>query len=82
MAWPGFRDTARQLGLRASVSIPLIAGSGTPIAALNLYAHDPDPMTAHTTPKPAEVVAHEGRRLDDRQPGGSARSASAASAAR
>jgi len=48
MAWPGFRDTAWQLGLRASLSIPLFAGSGLPIAALNLYAHDPDPMTALT----------------------------------
>jgi hypothetical protein len=48
MAWPGFRDTAWQLGLRASISIPLIAGSGAPIAALNLYAHDPNPMTALT----------------------------------
>ena len=45
MAWPGFRDAAWRLGLRASVSIPLFAGSGSPIAALNLYAHDPDPMT-------------------------------------
>jgi hypothetical protein len=48
MAWPGFRDTAWRLGLRASVSIPLFAGSGAPIAALNLYAHDPDPMAALT----------------------------------
>jgi hypothetical protein len=48
MAWPGFRDTAWRLGLRASVSIPLFAASGHPIAALNLYAHDPDPMTALT----------------------------------
>lgn len=40
MAWPGFRDTAFRLGLRASLSIPLFAGSGAPIAALNLYGHD------------------------------------------
>jgi hypothetical protein len=44
MAWPGFRDTAWQMGLRASLSIPLFAASGRPIAALNLYAHDPEPM--------------------------------------
>jgi hypothetical protein len=48
MAWPGFRDTAWRLGLRASLSIPLFAASGAPIAALNLYAHDPGPMTALT----------------------------------
>jgi ANTAR domain/GAF domain len=46
MAWPGFRDTAWQLGLRASLSIPVFAASGRSIAALNLYAHDPEPMTA------------------------------------
>jgi hypothetical protein len=48
MAWPGFRDTAWRLGLRASLSVPLFAASGAPTAALNLYAHDPDPMTALT----------------------------------
>ena len=40
MKWPGFRDTAFQLGLRASVSVPLFAGSGRPVAVLNLYGHD------------------------------------------
>jgi hypothetical protein len=48
MAWPGFRDTAWRLGLRASLSIPVFAASGGPVAALNLYAHDPDPMAALT----------------------------------
>jgi hypothetical protein len=48
MLWPRFRDRATQLGLRSSLSIPLFAGSGAPIAALNLYAHDPDPMAALT----------------------------------
>src|SRR4051812_17379641 len=48
MAWPGFRDTAWQLGLRASLSIPLFAASGAPIAALNLYAHHPEPMAPLT----------------------------------
>lgn len=40
MAWPGFRDAATRLGLEASLSIPLFAGRGTTIAALNLYGHD------------------------------------------
>jgi len=42
--WPGFRAEAMRLGLRASLSIPLFAGRGTPIAALNLYGHDTDTM--------------------------------------
>lgn len=49
MSWPGFRDTAFSLGLRASLSIPLFAGRGDPIAALNLYGRDPvamSPLTA------------------------------------
>lgn len=41
MTWPGFRDTAAGLGLKTSLSIPLFAGSGTTIAALNLYSCDP-----------------------------------------
>jgi hypothetical protein len=41
MQWPGFRETAYRLGIKASLSIPLFAGSGTAIAALNLYSHDP-----------------------------------------
>lgn len=48
MSWPGFRDTALRLGLHASLSIPLFAASGAPIAALNLYAHDPEPIAALT----------------------------------
>jgi len=40
MQWPGFREEAFRLGLRASLSIPLFAGSGSPIAALNLYGRD------------------------------------------
>ena len=40
MTWPGFRDAAVRMGLHASLSIPLFAGSGAPIAALNLYSHD------------------------------------------
>jgi hypothetical protein len=41
MSWPRFREAAVRMGLHASVSIPLAAGSGTTIAALNLYARDP-----------------------------------------
>jgi hypothetical protein len=44
MAWPGFQEAAFRMGLRASVSIPLFAGSGMPIAALNLYSRDPVAM--------------------------------------
>ena len=40
IAWPGFRQAAAGMGLHASLSIPLFAGSGAPIAALNLYSHD------------------------------------------
>jgi hypothetical protein len=48
MRWPGFRETARQLGLHTSLSIPLFAGRGEPVAALNLYGRDPAAMTALT----------------------------------
>jgi hypothetical protein len=44
MRWPGFRAAARALGLRASLSIPLFAGSGASIAVLNLYGHERDTM--------------------------------------
>jgi hypothetical protein len=40
MAWPGFRETALRLGLHASFSVPLFAGRGVDIAALNLYSRD------------------------------------------
>jgi hypothetical protein len=49
MRWPGFRDSAYRLGVRASLSIPLFAGRGTALAALNLYGRDPAilaPLTA------------------------------------
>jgi hypothetical protein len=48
MRWPGFRTTADQLGVTASLSIPLFAGSGTAIAALNLYGRVPDSLAALT----------------------------------
>jgi hypothetical protein len=41
ISWPHFRDKALSLGLKASLSIPLAAATGKPIAALNLYAYDP-----------------------------------------
>jgi hypothetical protein len=40
MSWPGFHRAAHKLGLHASLSIPLFAGSGAPIAVLNLYGRD------------------------------------------
>jgi hypothetical protein len=54
--WPGFRETALRLGLRASLSIPLFAGRGVPIAALNLYGHD---MGAMAPLSLAVVAAYE-----------------------
>jgi hypothetical protein len=51
MRWPGFRDQADGMGLRASVSVPLFAGSGTPVAVLNLYSYD----SAAMSPVIAEV---------------------------
>jgi hypothetical protein len=49
MTWPGFRDTAVRLGLRTSLSIPLFAGSGTTIAALNLYGRRTGTLSTLTT---------------------------------
>jgi hypothetical protein len=49
MRWPGFRDSAYRLAISASLSIPLFAGRGTAIAALNLYSRDRNslaPLTA------------------------------------
>lgn len=67
MAWPGFRDEALRLGLRASLSVPLFAGRGVPIAALNLYSHDPDTMA----PLIAEVWAvYDPQRADGAQADG------------
>jgi len=50
---PGFRAAAQRLGLRASLSIPLFAGRGTSIAALNLYGQD----TGAMAPLSAAVLA-------------------------
>lgn len=49
MTWPRYRDTAARLGLKASLSVPLFAGSGTTIAALNLYSRDAGALTILTT---------------------------------
>jgi hypothetical protein len=49
MTWPGFRAAAVRLGLQASLSIPLFAGSGTTIAALNLYSRGLEAMKSLTT---------------------------------
>ena len=40
MTWPKFRERATEMGLHASLSIPVFVGSGKAIAALNLYARD------------------------------------------
>ncbi|MFV2116481.1 GAF and ANTAR domain-containing protein [Micromonospora sp. LOL_025] len=40
VVWPGFRNVAWRYGVRASLSVPLFAGGGDPVAALNLYARD------------------------------------------
>jgi hypothetical protein len=44
MRWPGFREAAIDLGLDASVSVPLFAGRGATIATLNLYGRDTEAM--------------------------------------
>ncbi|MFC6016807.1 GAF domain-containing protein [Plantactinospora solaniradicis] len=49
VTWPGYRDMARRLGVRASLSIPLFADGGAAIAALNLYGRSPDPMASFTS---------------------------------
>ncbi len=44
MSWPGFVEVALGMGLYASVSIPLYAGRGAPVATLNLYGRDAPAM--------------------------------------
>lgn len=75
--WPGFRDSAYRLGITASLSIPLFAGRGTAIAALNLYSHDRnglapltaavrtayDPRFSSDTTDPGGCLGHGGQAL-------------------
>jgi len=49
MTWPGFREVAGRFGLWASLSLPLFAGSGQTIAALNLYGRRAGAMRTLTT---------------------------------
>jgi hypothetical protein len=72
MRWPGFRDAAYRLGLHTSLSIPLFAGRGAPIAALNLYGRDPATMTALTAAVWAtyDEAAPTGLDLPGLDPGG------------
>jgi hypothetical protein len=65
MIWPRFRDAAYKLGLRSSLSIPLFAGRGLPVAALNLYSHDPAAMA----PLSAAVLAAYDDAPEGRSPG-------------
>ncbi|HEX8345557.1 MAG TPA: GAF and ANTAR domain-containing protein [Actinoplanes sp.] len=44
MSWPGFRRTALELGLNASVSLPLFPSNGATVAVLNLFGRDPVTM--------------------------------------
>ncbi|MEU4426824.1 GAF and ANTAR domain-containing protein [Actinoplanes sp. NPDC024001] len=59
MLWPGFYRQATELGLRASVSVPLFAGGGTPVGVLNLYGRDGAALAALTAGV-REVFAVEG----------------------
>jgi hypothetical protein len=72
ITWPGFRDVAFGLGLRASLSIPLFAGRGITIAALNLYAQDADAMKALTAAvwSVYDVDTSPDRHFDDLDAGG------------
>jgi anti-anti-sigma factor len=46
MSWPGFREQAVRLGLQASVSVPLFAGGGNPVAVLNLYGRKSEALVS------------------------------------
>ncbi|MEV6494864.1 GAF domain-containing protein [Actinoplanes sp. NPDC051633] len=48
ITWPSFRDAATSFGMKTSLSIPLFAGSGTTIAALNLYSRRTGSLSALT----------------------------------
>jgi hypothetical protein len=66
MSWPGFRQAAHRLGLRTSLSIPLFAGRGLPVAALNLYGHDPAAMAPLSA---AVLAAYDDAPEEDRPAG-------------
>jgi hypothetical protein len=72
MRWPGFRDSAYRLGLHSSLSIPLFAGSGDSVAALNLYSRDPAMMAALTAAvwTAYDEAAPAGLDFPDLDPGG------------
>lgn len=66
MNWPGFRDTAADLGM-GLVSVPLFAGSGATVASLDLYGRE---LTA-LAPLTAGICAAYDPELplpDDEQP--------------
>jgi hypothetical protein len=74
IVWPQFRDTAGKFGLSASLSIPLFAGSGRTVAALNLYGRERDAMRplsqavlAAYHPDPTVVWNHESLDLGGRE---------------
>jgi hypothetical protein len=73
MIWPGFRQVAYRLGLRASLSVPLFAGRGSPIAALNLYGRDRAAMgslrAAVWAAYDTETASSDPDRLDALDPG-------------
>jgi hypothetical protein len=78
--WPRFREAAVSMGLHASLSIPLFAGSGHPIAVLNIYGHDPGAMDALTARVWSVFDADEPPlpHLDDAEPGAGAEELTAA----
>jgi hypothetical protein len=59
--WPGFREQAHQLGLRSSLSLPIFAGRGVTIAALNLYSRD----SAAMAPLSVAVLAAYDSEIED-----------------
>ena len=74
MRWPGFRDRAHRLGVRASLSIPLFAGRGAAMAALNLYGRDPAGLAPLTAAVLASYAAQDpgGAHPHGLDPGGEA----------
>jgi hypothetical protein len=59
MRWPGFRDSAYRLGITASLSIPLFAGRGTAMAALNLYSREQAALAPLTAAVRATYDPHD-----------------------